>query len=83
MTGSPAAPKRSKPAANATNESPPSGPFRDPVPMKPRKGLFVILMLVLAAWCGVMVVMYFRTIRSAPPLLPRPPATAPALAQGP
>ena len=52
MTGPPAASKRSKPAANATNESQPSGPFRDPVPMKPRKGLFAALMVVLAVECA-------------------------------
>ena len=81
MTGSPVASKRSKPAA-AANESQPTGPFREPVPMKPRKGLFILLMLVLAAWCAVMVGMYFRTIRSTRPLTPRPPSTASALAQG-
>jgi hypothetical protein len=51
----------------------------EPVPMKPRRGLFVALMLVLAGWCGVMVAMYFRSVRPhQPPQRPR--ATAPAVA---
>jgi hypothetical protein len=48
--------------------------------MKPRKGLFIGLMIVLAAWCGMMVAMYFRSVRPHQPHQP-PRATAPALAR--
>jgi hypothetical protein len=58
-----------------------AGPWRPAVPMKPRPGLFVALLLVLAVWCGVMVWMYVRAIRH-PATMPSPPrATAPVVAQ--
>ena len=48
--------------------------------MKPRKGLFVALMLVFAVWAGMLLTLYFTTVRTYRP--PQPPsATAPALAQ--
>jgi hypothetical protein len=58
-----------------------TGPWRPAIPMKPRKGLFVALMLVLAVWCGVMVWMYVRAIHPAlnPPSQP-PRTTEPAVA---
>ena len=63
-------------------------PLPPAIPMKPRKGLFVGLMVVFFAWVGVMLGLYFTTVRprthSAQPPSPRepsrPPATAPALA---
>jgi hypothetical protein len=56
-----------------------TGVFRPPVPMKPRKGLFAALMVVFAAWVGVLLALYFTTVRGYRPPAP-PSATAPALA---
>jgi len=63
--------------------SPDAGPWRPAIPMKPRKGLFVGLMVVLAVWCGVMVWMYVRSIHPAlnPPSSQPPRTTEPAVAQ--
>ena len=60
-------------------------PSRQPLPMKPRRGLFMTLMTIFVAWVGVMVGMYVTTVRprrhSAPPSQqPQPAATAPSLA---
>ncbi len=79
---------KGKPVASAPGSEPRGvvpQPSREPIPMKPRKGLFVALMAVFVAWMGVMLAMYVTTVRprppSAPPTAP-PPATtaAPALA---
>ena len=61
-------------------------PSRQPLPMKRHKGLFIALMGVFVAWVGVMLGLYFTTVRprehSAPPpsARPQPPATSRALA---
>ena len=56
--------------------NPATGPFRPAIPMKPRRGLFLALMGVLAIWCGVMIWMYLRAIHpSATPQPTQPPAT--------
>ena len=61
-------------------------PSREPLPMKPRRGVFIALMTVFVAWVCVMLAMYVTTVRprrhSAPsPSQPQPPAaTAPAMA---
>jgi hypothetical protein len=47
--------------------------------MTPRKGLFVALLLGLAVWVGILLALYFTTVRGHH--APQPPsATAPALA---
>ena len=63
-------------------------PSREPLPMKPRRGVFIALMTVFVAWVCVMLAMYVTTVRprrhSAPsPSQPQPQppaATAPAMA---
>ena len=71
--------------SQATNKGQ-SVPPRVPIPMKPRKGLFVGLMVVFFAWVGVMLGMYFTTVRprthstQPSPAPSRPTATAPVLA---
>lgn len=57
----------------------PYNPWREPLPMKPRRGLFMVFLGGLLVWSGVMLWMYFRTIHRASP--PPPRATAPALAR--
>ncbi|MEA2710476.1 MAG: hypothetical protein QOF78_3077 [Phycisphaerales bacterium] len=59
-----------------------TGPLREPIPWKPHKGLFVTLMTVFVVWVGVMLAMYFMTVRPRLHSAPQsPPATtAPALA---
>ena len=51
----------------ATKKAEPAAPtapaVREPIPMKPRKGLFVALMAVFFAWVGVLLAMYFTTVR--------------------
>jgi len=80
-----------KPGASAPGpDSAPRGivaqPSRTPIPMKPRKGVFIALMSVFALWVGVMLTMYVTTVRprrhSAPPPASQPPpaSTAPSLA---
>ena|SRR5690242_7878339 len=58
-------------------------PSREPVPMKPHKALFFALMSVFVVWVGVMVGMYFMTVRPQrhlgppqPQQSPQPPAGA-------
>ena len=34
----------------------------EPIPVKPRRKLFVVLMIVLAAWVAGLLVMYFTTV---------------------
>ena len=48
-------------------------PSREPVPMKRHKSLFLALMSVFVAWVGVMLGMYFRTVRPQHHLAPSPP----------
>lgn len=50
-----------------------------PVPMKPRRGLLLLLLLVFVCWVGWLVAMYFTTVRPQPHE-GQPPASAPALA---
>ena len=79
---------KAKPGAAADPESPrgivPQPAFQ-PLPMKPRRGVFVALLSVFLVWVGVMLAMYVTTVRprrhSAPPPASRPPvSTAPSLA---
>jgi hypothetical protein len=60
----------------------PGGIWREPVPMKPRRGLLVTLLVVFALWVVLLLTMYFTTLRRPDaPRRPQPPrATAPALA---
>ena len=60
-----------------------TGPFRTPIPMKPRPALFRALLGVFIAWCGVMVWMYIKAIHPSATTSPtqQPPATMPAVAQ--
>jgi hypothetical protein len=76
-----AKPRKPKPvAADRAEPPPPSGVWREPIPMKPRKRLFVALLIIFGLWVGVLVTMYVTMVR--PPHSPhqRPPVTAPALA---
>jgi hypothetical protein len=76
-----------KPAPSGPRESnrrpEPPGPWRDPIPMKPRPRLFVALLIVFAVWVGVLVMMYFTTVRAhhqrRRPPAPQPRATAAVL----
>ena len=34
-----------------------------PDPLKPRRGLFLVLCLTMAGWIAALVVMYFTTVR--------------------
>ena len=58
-------------------------PSREPIPMKPRKGLFVTLLVVFVAWVGVLLAMYFTTVRpptdSPPSAKPPQPTTMTAM----
>lgn len=58
------------------------GIWREPVPMKPRKRLFVTLLIVFAVWVGALLTMYFTMVRRPHPPRPlpveSPQATAPA-----
>ena len=49
-------------------------------PMKPHRKLFVVLLLAWAVWCGVMIAMYFTTVRPHPQPTQPPPATERATA---
>jgi len=49
-------------------------------PLKPHRGLFIGLLLAWVAWCGVMVAMYFTTVRPHPQPTQPPPATERATA---
>jgi hypothetical protein len=69
---------KSSPTKPATTQ--PADPAQAPVPMKPRKGLFVFLLVILAAWVGVLLGMYVKTVRSHRPGLEPPRATAPVVA---
>jgi hypothetical protein len=48
-------------------------------PLRPRRGLFVLLLGVWAVWIGVLLWMYFRDVKPSP-LQPHP-ATLRAVAQ--
>ncbi len=39
-------------------------PVFQPIPFKPRRKLFVVLMVVFALWVAALVVMYFATVHS-------------------
>ena len=58
-------------------------PSREPLPMKPRRGLFITLMTVFVVWVGVMLAMYVTTVRprrhSAPPSQQSPTTTMTAM----
>jgi len=49
-------------------------------PMKPHRKLFFALLLAWAAWCGVMIALYFTTVRPHVQPTQPPPASAPAMA---
>ena len=50
-----------------------------PVPMKPRRGLLMLLLIVFVCWVGWLVAIYFTTVRPRHHDDPGP-ASAPALA---
>ena len=82
MTSSPAGSKSANPKKQKRNDAATGGartgggivpqPSREPIPMKPRKGLFVTLMVVFVVWVGVLLAMYFTTVRP-PADSPQPP----------
>jgi uncharacterized protein involved in exopolysaccharide biosynthesis len=49
----------SRPAAD---RAPASAPPTNETPIKPRRGLLIVLSIVLALWIAAMVVMYFTTV---------------------
>ena len=62
-------------------------PSREPIPMKPRRGMFLLLMSIFIAWVGVMLAMYFMTVRprrhlAPPPAQLQPPAATRSVALG-
>ena len=74
MSPSQAPVRHSKTASNSTTAA------AEPALMKPRRGLFVVLLCVFAAWVGLLLWMYVTTERPIHPGTTRP--TAPALALG-
>ena len=52
-------------AVPTTGPSTGGGPgiWREPIPMKPRRGLFKVLLIVLAVWVGVLVGLYVTMVR--------------------
>ena len=73
---------KDQPAARSRQaEAHAPAPTWTPLPrMKPHRTLFIVLLLAWVAWCGVMIAMYFTTVRPHPqPSQPRP-ATAPVVA---
>ena len=52
--------------------------FKPLAPMKRHKGLFMVLLLAWVAWCGVMIALYFTTVRPHAQLYSPPAATSPA-----
>ncbi len=51
-------------AATKTNAAKP--PALKPIPFKPRRGLFVAMLIANVLWIGALVWMYFATVRNAP-----------------
>jgi len=51
-------------ARNASAQSP---QVFEPKPFKPRRGLFVLLLVVNLIWMATLIVMYFTTVRNAHP----------------
>ncbi|MEO6435720.1 MAG: hypothetical protein ABIP55_08150 [Tepidisphaeraceae bacterium] len=45
--------------------------IREPIAMKPRNGLLVVLSIVLAVWCGALLAIYFTSVLPGRP--DRPP----------
>ena len=77
--------RKSKDRAAVDYRSPGTGAAAPPAwtplpPMKPHRKLFYALLLAWVAWCGVMIAMYFTTVRPHPQPTQPPPATAPAVA---
>ena len=58
-------------------------PEAGPAKLKPRKGLFVLISIVLGLWCIALLAMYFTTVyphRKSAPATSRPSAVAAAWA---
>ena len=53
------------------------GVLREPIPWKPQRGLFRALVAVFVAWVGVMLAMYFTTVRPRQHSAPPPPQSQP------
>ena len=87
MSAAPSATSRRKTPDNPSKSQSKSdqdmqGPWRTPIAMKSRPGLFKVLLAVLIVWCGVMVWMYFREIqRSGTTTSPRSPTSQPESAR--
>jgi hypothetical protein len=47
---------------SAAERAPASAPSTNETPIKPRRGLLIVLSIVLALWIAAMVVMYFTTV---------------------
>jgi hypothetical protein len=62
----------------AAGASPTSSPLREPIPWKPQRGLFRALVAVFVVWVGVMLAMYFTTVRPRRHSAPQPPQSPPA-----
>ena len=52
----------SRPAPAAADRAPASAPPTNETPIKPRRGLLIVLSIALALWIAAMVVMYFTTV---------------------
>jgi len=63
--------QKNKGTAESSNGIVPQ-PSRQPLPMRRHKGLFVALMSVFVAWVGLMLGLYFMTVRPQRHLEPLP-----------
>ena len=67
--------------SKARAQAPPqraAGDFTDQIELKPRKGLFIALMVALALWVVILVVLYLTTVRGKQPTVrPDRPAANP------
>ena len=73
----PAKPGASAPGPDGSSRGILPQPSRQPLPMKRHKALFLALMSVFVAWVGVMLGMYFMTVRPQRHLAPMPPLQSP------
>ena len=48
--------------AKSREDAPPPPGVEFKPPLKPHRGLFILLCVVLAVWVGVLLVMYFKTV---------------------
>jgi hypothetical protein len=54
--------KRGEGRGKAEREEPAPAAVEFRPPLKPHRGVFIILCIVLAVWVGVLLVMYFKTV---------------------